>query len=202
MSVWYCSTFPEGVSRRTFGPSVQAWVGLLSGAYRLSKRNIVALLSDAFGVHLCPGTVSQLEQEVSAAVAEPVEAARAYVRQQPTVNLDETGWRECRLRAWLWVVITAGVSVFAIRRSRGREVVDELLGDDSTAIVGSLPDVSSEQMLGALRTLEPNVKVAVCTDESLTESKSREEFKDLVGILKRPLRTDRLLAVLRKGLEG
>ena len=129
--------WPEGVSRRTFGPSVQAWVGLLSGAYRLSKRNIVALLSDAFGVHLCPGTVSQLEQEVSAAIAEPVEAARAYVRQQPTVNLDETGWRECRLRAWLWVVITAGVSVFAIRRSRGREVVDELLGNDSTAIVGS-----------------------------------------------------------------
>ena len=129
--------WPEGVSRRTFGPSVQAWVGLLSGAYRLSKRNIVALLSDAFGVHLCPGTVSQLEQEVSAGIAEPVDAARAYVRQQPTVNLDETGWRERRLRAWLWVVITAGVSVFAIRRCRGREVVDELLGDNSTAIVGS-----------------------------------------------------------------
>lgn len=66
----------------------------------------------------------------------------------------------------------------------------------------SLPDVSSEQMLAALRTLEPNVKVAVCTDESLTESKSKEEFKDLVGILKRPVRTDRLLAVLRQGLEG
>ena len=129
--------WPEGVSRRTFGPSVQAWVGLLSGAYRLSKRNIVALLSDAFGVHLSPGTVSQLEQEVSAGIAEPVDAARAYVRQQPTVNLDETGWRERRVRAWLWVVITAGVSVFAIRRCRGREVVDELLGDNSTAIVGS-----------------------------------------------------------------
>ena len=66
----------------------------------------------------------------------------------------------------------------------------------------SLPDVSGEQMLAALHTLDANVKVAVCTDESLTESKSKEEFKDLVGILKRPVRTDRLLAVLRKGLEG
>ncbi len=64
----------------------------------------------------------------------------------------------------------------------------------------SLPDVY--QMLAALRTLESNVKVAVCTDESLTESKSKEEFKDLVGILKRPVRTDRLLALLHKGLEG
>ena len=42
--------WPEGVSRHTFGPSVQAWVGLLAGAYRLSKRNIRALLSDAFGL--------------------------------------------------------------------------------------------------------------------------------------------------------
>ena len=42
--------WPEGVSRHTYGPSVQAWVGLLAGAYRLSKRNIRALLSDAFGL--------------------------------------------------------------------------------------------------------------------------------------------------------
>ena len=88
--------WPEEVSRRTFGPSVQAWVGLLSGAYRLSKRNLVALLHDAFGVRLSLGSVSQLEQEV-----------------------------------------TAGVTVFVIRRSRSREVVDELLGEGSTAIVGS-----------------------------------------------------------------
>ena len=129
--------WPEGVSRRTFGPSVQAWVGLLSGAYRLSKRNLVALLNDAFGVRLSLGSVSQLEQEVSAAIAEPVEAARDYVRQQPVVNLDETGWWQRRLRAWLWVAVTAGVTVFVIRRSRSREVVDELLGEDNTAIVGS-----------------------------------------------------------------
>lgn len=127
---------PNGVPRRIFGPSVQAWVGLLSGAYRMSKRNIAALLSDAFGVHLSPGTVSQLEREVSVAVAEPVEEAREYVRHQPAANLDETGWRQGTVRMWLWAAITATVSVFAIRPSRGREVLDEILGD-STAIIGS-----------------------------------------------------------------
>lgn len=122
--------WPEGVSRRTFGPRVQAWVGLLSGAYRLSKRNIVALFADAFGVDLALGSVSALEQEVSAALAAPVEAARAYVQEQPAVHLDETGWRQARAKAWLWTASTAAVTVFAIRRSRGREVADELLGPE------------------------------------------------------------------------
>ena len=128
---------PAGVSRRTFGPSVQAWVGLLAGAYRLSHRNIVALLADAFGVEMSVGTVSALQQEVSAALAAPVHEAGAWVRQQPRVNMDETGWRQRRARAWLWTAVTEGVSVFAIRPSRGREVVEELLGADSPAVVGS-----------------------------------------------------------------
>ncbi len=51
--------WPERVPRSAFGPTVQAWVGLLSGAYRLSKRNIVTLLSDAFDIDLGLGSVSQ-----------------------------------------------------------------------------------------------------------------------------------------------
>ena len=106
--------WPEGVSRHTFGPSVQAWVGLLAGAYRLSKRNIRALLSDAFGLEVSLSTVSRLEQEVAAALAGPVEEARAFVRRQGIVNVDETGWRQRRAKAWLWTAVTEGVSVFAM----------------------------------------------------------------------------------------
>ena len=129
--------WPEGVSRHTYGPSVQAWVGLLAGAYRMSKRNIVKLLSDAFGVEMSVGTVSRLEQEVAAALAHPVEEARAFVRRQGIVNIDETGWRERRAKAWLWTAVTEGVTVFEIRKSRGRDGVDEVLGADTKAIVGS-----------------------------------------------------------------
>ena len=131
------ATWPTAVPRRSFGPSVQAWVGLLAGAYRISKRNVVTLLADAFGVHLSVGTVSQLEQEVSTALQVPTEEALDYVRQQPIVNMDETGWRERRSKAWLWTAVTAGVTVFVIRCHRARAVIDELLGDNNTAIIGS-----------------------------------------------------------------
>ena len=129
--------WPEGVSRHTFGPSVQAWVGLLAGAYRMSKRNIQSLLSDAFGVEVSLGTVSRLEQQVAAALADPVEEARAFVRRQGIVHIDETGWRQRRAKAWLWTAVTEGVSVFSIRKSRGRDGVEEMLGADNTAVVGS-----------------------------------------------------------------
>ena len=129
--------WPEGVSRHTFGPSVQAWVSLLAGAYRLSKRNIRALLSDAFGLEVSLGTVSRLEQEVAAALAAPVEEARAFVRRQGIVNVDETGWRQRRAKAWLWTAVTEGVTVFSICPSRGRDGVDEMLGADNRAVVGS-----------------------------------------------------------------
>ncbi len=129
--------WPEGVSRHTFGPSVQAWVGLLAGAYRMSKRNIQSLLSDAFGLEVSLGTVSRLQQEVAAALAGAVEEARAFVRRQPIVNVDETGWRQRRAKAWLWTAVTEGVTVFAIRKGRGRDGVDEVLGADTRAVVGS-----------------------------------------------------------------
>ena len=131
------ASWPEGVSRRAFGPRVQALVSLLSGAYRLSKRQIQQLLSDGFGVEMALGTVGQLEQVISQALARPVEAAQAYVRGQEAKNVDETGWKEKGRRAWLWTAVTIWVSVFVIRFSRGSKVVRELLGEEVHGVVGS-----------------------------------------------------------------
>ena len=55
--------------------------------------------------------------------------AQAYVRAQPVAHLDETGWREGRGRAWLWVAVTTWVTVFLVRLSRGAQVAEELLGE-------------------------------------------------------------------------
>ena len=51
--------------------------------------------------------------------------------------MDETPWREAQRRAWLWTVVTPQASVYAIRRSRGAQVLKELLGEDYGGIIGS-----------------------------------------------------------------
>jgi transposase len=120
---------PPGVPTGGFGPRVQATTALCTGAYHLSKRTTQAVLADLFGVSLGLGTIATLEQATTRAVAEPVAEARAYVQAQPAAYVDETGGREGQQRAWRWTVVTAWVTVLAVRLSRGGQVAQELLGE-------------------------------------------------------------------------
>jgi transposase len=83
------------------------------------------------------GAVVRQEQAQSAALAPIVEEARAAVQQADVVNMDETGWRQDKRRAWLWTVVTAELAVFWIDRRRSGAVVDALLGADFAGVVGS-----------------------------------------------------------------
>ena len=128
---------PAGVPQGAFGPHLQAMVSLLSGRYHLSKRETVDVMADFFQADVSLGSVPALEQRASEAVREPVEQSREYVKTQPAVNVDETGWREANQKAWLWVTATNLVTVFLIRRSRGGKVAREMLGETFQGIVGS-----------------------------------------------------------------
>src|SRR5215471_16497452 len=72
--------WPPGVPSGTYGPRLQATVALYTGAYRLSKRTTQQMMDDVFGVPVSVGTISQLEQATTAAVAVPVEEARTAVQ--------------------------------------------------------------------------------------------------------------------------
>ena len=109
-----------------YGPRVEATAALLSGAYRVGKRGVARLLGDPFGVPISPAAVCDLRHQTAAALA-PVHAeAQAHVVGTPA-NVDETGWREARKRSWLRVAVTAALTVFLIRPSRGRKVLGELI---------------------------------------------------------------------------
>jgi transposase len=119
---------PDGVPRGAFGPGVVGLVGLLTGAYRLGKRAVKQILADLFGVYLSLGSVIGCEREVSEAVAEPVDEAGEYIDSQAVVHADETIWRQCAEKIWLWVAATPLVSVFLILPDRSAESARFLLG--------------------------------------------------------------------------
>ncbi len=123
------ATLPLGVPTTPFGPRLQAMMAVCAGSYKLSKRMIEELVSDFFGVVVSLGSVCNLEQDTSEAIADPVAEAAAYVQTQPIVHADETGWMEAKKKAWLWMAVTTNVAVFLIRRSRGAASAKELLGE-------------------------------------------------------------------------
>jgi transposase len=120
------AAWPAGVPRGMMGPRAQAVGSLCPGAYRLSKRTTQRVLDDLCGLQVSVGTISQLEAATTEAVAAPVEEARTFVQEQSSAHLDETGWREGRQRAWLWVAATTWVTVFVVRLSRGGQVARAL----------------------------------------------------------------------------
>src|SRR5262249_32876008 len=100
---------------------------LLTGGYRLSKSQVESLLGDVLAIDLCPGMVCKLEQQTTAATEPVVQELRQHVQTQHA-NMDETGWRENRQRAWLWVVVTKCVTLFHIARFRSSDIVHRLVG--------------------------------------------------------------------------
>ncbi len=118
---------PPGVPAGAFGPRLTATVAVCTGVYHLSKRTTASLLADLFGVELAVGSVTACERAASTAVATPVVQAVRHVRQQPVIHVDETGWRQRRQRAWLWVAATTLVTVFLIHARRGTGAARVLL---------------------------------------------------------------------------
>ncbi len=130
------AALPEDVPTGGFGPGLCAFVAVCTAKYRMGKRGIQELLADLLGIEIALGSVSNIEERVSDAVAGPVTEARAYVREQDAVNQDETGWREANRKAWLWVVVTPLVTVFKVARHRSMAVAKDML-KGFTGVLGS-----------------------------------------------------------------
>lgn len=124
------ATLPDEVPAGAFGPRLQATVGVLAGRYRLSRREVVGVCEDVLGAPISVGSVDQLCQATAAALAAPMAELTAAVPAAAVAYADETAWHQAGKRRWLWVVVTALVTVFTVATSRGSRVIKGLLGED------------------------------------------------------------------------
>jgi transposase len=131
------ASLPDGVPSTTFGPRLQAFIGLCTSTYQLSKRQVVELLSTTFNIPVSLGSICNVEQRVSAAVAEPVAEAREQVQRAAVANADETSWPQQPNKGWLWAVVTSHLAVFAIYNRRDRASAEKLLGVEFAGVLGT-----------------------------------------------------------------
>jgi len=110
-----------------YGPRAEAVCALLAGGHRLGKRAVAQVMGDLFGLPISPAAVCDLQGKTAAALAPAHAAALAYTRARPA-NVDETGWKQGRSRAWRWAAVTTAVTAFVVRLTRGRAAFDDLVG--------------------------------------------------------------------------
>jgi transposase len=112
------------------GPRLQAAASVLSGRFRLSRREVLELLIAVFGpkARVSLGTVKNLEDQTAEALTPVYAHAHQAAQQASVAYFDETGWRERHRLAWLWVMVTSTLCIFQVASRRNRRVFAALAG--------------------------------------------------------------------------
>jgi len=137
------STHPLQVSTATgaagthLGPNALALGLELTQQHGLERRKTCRVLKSAFGLSITPGGLVQATHRLADKLQGAHAAIRQGLREAWVAYLDETGWWVGGPGWWLWVGTHADGTVFAVRFSRGREVVHELVGEDFQGVLVS-----------------------------------------------------------------
>jgi transposase len=100
-------------------------------------RTTAALLEDICGISISVGGVAASCARLSAVLA-PIDATiQNQVQQQPQLWVDETSWREGRVRGWLWLALSPQATCLRIHASRGQGALWQLLGEEYAGVVHS-----------------------------------------------------------------
>lgn len=83
-----------------------------------------------FGLRVTAGGLVHATARLAERMKPVHEALLDRLRSSAVVHADETGWRIGGWPAWLWVFTNRDLTLYAIRRSRGQDVVRETLGED------------------------------------------------------------------------
>ena len=119
---------PVGIGPSAFGPNLQAALVTLTARNRVSRRGMIELARDLFGVSLSTGTVDQICQRASDALAGPHAQLHDWVLDQNSVHVDETGWRTAGDGRALWTLTTSSAALFQIAEHCNREQFNALIG--------------------------------------------------------------------------
>src|SRR5580693_7211664 len=121
------AALPEEV-RGHFGPQLTALIAYLTVVCRMPRRVVEALLGQVLGIDISLGSTQKCWEEASQAVAAPCQELEQQLKNEPVLNIDETGWRTNGAKRFLWAFVAARFVVYTVAATRGSEVLIRLLG--------------------------------------------------------------------------
>lgn len=131
------ASIPADILAHSVGPRLTATLSYFSGSHGLGKRSVEEIAATVFDAPLALGTVANLEQEVSAALAPAHQEVLQAARQAAVKHADETSWKLRGALCWLWAAATANCVAFVIHARRSALGLAALLGTEVHGILCS-----------------------------------------------------------------
>ena len=114
-----------------FGPRLLALIGWLKSRGHASYTTIATFMNDVLQVPVSRGYLAKrCNGVISASLAEAHDVLKAAIPAQDTLGSDETSLKNNGKKHWIWCLTAPLFTVFHIAASRGRKVLEELIGSD------------------------------------------------------------------------
>ena len=136
----------DGVAlgRQRLGVNVLSRIATLREEGRLPIRSIQWYLCTVHQLRLSVGAIVSAIHQTAQQAQPAVAAILDRIRASPVVHADETGWRQSGANGYVWTFSTPTERYFpcssqgqALRRGRGKAVVDEALGESFSGVLVS-----------------------------------------------------------------
>ncbi|MGB3082303.1 MAG: IS66 family transposase [Candidatus Omnitrophota bacterium] len=136
--IHYAPFPPEAVKEGLFKERLSALVCTMKYSCNASYSNIRKFLADVFGpqMKVSDGYLAKIIQKGSNALKPSYQQLLNYLPSAEVVNVDETGHKENKEKYWTWVFRADLFALFKIEKSRGSDVLIEVLGKEFDGVLG------------------------------------------------------------------
>jgi transposase len=110
------------------GLNTLATAAVMRVCYRLPLRQIARLFAQLPGLKISPGGIVKQLKRLGKWLGKQYHRLKLALRLAGVVHADETGWRTNGRNGYLWTLTNADHTLYHVDRSRGGEVIVELLG--------------------------------------------------------------------------
>jgi transposase len=118
------------------GPRLSALVAYQKGACHMSYTTIRSFFADVLGLPLSTGQLAKVVGKASVSLAPAYEELADALPGQAVVGVDETGHKDSGLSHWTWCFRAEGFTWYRIDRSRGSDVLQDVLGETFGGALG------------------------------------------------------------------
>lgn len=121
---------PEGIiPNQVMGTRLLSLIGYMKGNMSISLSELQQFLRYVIGLTISQGTIGNAIFRVSDALAKPYDEVAKQLQKQESLHVDETGWKDCGKKLWVWLFCSGALAFFTIQNSRGCKVLKQVLGE-------------------------------------------------------------------------